>query len=99
MVYQLRECPFCGGTASLGYVIEIEKDTEQSRYMVSVGCRECGSQGKAFNSGDINPGDNELSHWDNIACQRAVVHWNQRESNTRFNTVKYIKRGKRVNAE
>lgn len=66
----IKNCPHCGGAATL-----YENYSRRTRnYFVYVKCAICGAQGKSFNSDD----EPEAVGWDNFACRGAVAAWNMR---------------------
>lgn len=67
----IKDCPFCGGEASIWQNYNYKAEV----FFVMCKCDVCGSQGKTFNSGDEVPVEVD---WDNDACRRAIKAWNRR---------------------
>lgn len=67
---KIRECPHCGGSATLYY----NYSGRQRKYMVFVKCEICGAQGKIF----VDANDPDEYGWRTAACDSAVKAWNMR---------------------
>lgn len=66
----LRECPFCGGDATL----TSNWNRTYRKFYINCRCTVCGSSGKGYTS-TVDPAEDD---WQNAACYDAAAIWNKR---------------------